>query len=58
MNSNPEAYLKADNEYKSSEQPQTTGTEDDSSNQNQGQQDSYGDLYDYFFGRGNSGRGN
>ena len=40
------------------EQPQTTGTEDDSSNQNQGQQDSYGDLYDYFFGRGNSGRGN
>ena len=33
------------------EQPQTTGTEDDSSNQNQGQQDSYGDLYDYFFGR-------
>ena len=40
------------------EQPQTTGTEDDSSNQNQGQQDSYGDLYDYFFGRGNGGRGN
>ena len=40
------------------QQPQTTGTEDDSSNQNQGQQDSYGDLYDYFFGRGNSGRGN
>ena len=40
------------------EQPQTTGTEDDSPNQNQGQQDSYGDLYDYFFGRGNSGRGN
>ena len=33
------------------QQPQTTGTEDDSSNQNQGQQDSYGDLYDYFFGR-------
>ena len=25
---------------------------------NQGQQDSYGDLYDYFFGRGNGGRGN
>ena len=40
------------------QQPQTTGTEDDSSNQNQGQQDSYGDLYDYFFGRGNGGRGN
>ena len=40
------------------EQPQTTGTEDDSPNQNQGQQDSYGDLYDYFFGRGNGGRGN
>ena len=40
------------------ERPQTTGTEDDSPNQNQGQQDSYGDLYDYFFGRGNSGRGN
>ena len=35
------------------QQPQTTGTEDDSPNQNQGQQDSYGDLYDYFFGRGN-----
>ena len=32
------------------QQPQTTGTEDDSPNQNQGQQDSYGDLYDYFFG--------
>ena len=40
------------------QQPQTTGTEDDSPNQNQGQQDSYGDLYDYFFGRGNGGRGN
>ena len=40
------------------QQPQNTGTEDDSSNQNQGQQDSYGDLYDYFFGRGNGGRGN
>ena len=40
------------------QQPQTTGTEDDSSNRNQGQQDSYGDLYDYFFGRGNGGRGN
>ena len=40
------------------QQPQTTGTEDDSSNQNQGQQGSYGDLYDYFFGRGNGGRGN
>ena len=40
------------------QQPQTTGTEGDSSNQNQGQQDSYGDLYDYFFGRGNGGRGN
>ena len=40
------------------EQPQTTGTEDDSPNQNQGQQDSYGDLYDYVFGRGNGGRGN
>ena len=40
------------------EQPQTTGTEDDSPNQNRGQQDSYGDLYDYFFGRGNGGRGN
>lgn len=40
------------------QQPQTTGTEDDSSNQNQGQQDSYGDLYDYFFGRGIGGRGN
>ena len=40
------------------QQPQNTGTEDDSPNQNQGQQDSYGDLYDYFFGRGNSGRGN
>ena len=40
------------------QQPQTTSTEDDSPNQNQGQQDSYGDLYDYFFGRGNGGRGN
>ena len=40
------------------QQPQTTGTEDDSSNRNQCQQDSYGDLYDYFVGRGNGGRGN
>ena len=39
-------------------QPQTTGTEDNSADQSGSQQDSYSDLYDYFFGRGNSGRGN
>ena len=33
-------------------QPQTTG-EDDGQTPSQGQQDSYQDIYDYFFGRGN-----